>query len=472
MFKVKKEDLRVPDHGAVLDADLVERLVDVANLLDTLVERLLGTEDGRVGLHRLLHLEPDVRRRLGAAGVPDLVEVLDALQTSVRWDLLVRLARSEVVPDVVSASAAEDDDVEERVGAETVRTVHGHTRSLARGVQARHDLVLALRILSDDFASELGRDTAHVVVHSREDGDRLLRDVNAGEDGRGLGDTRETLGEDVGRQVAQLEEDMVLVLADTATLADLDRHGTRDNVTRGQVLRRRRVPLHKPLALAVQEVASLAARALGDEAACAVDAGRVELDELEVLEGKARARNHGVAVARACVRRRAAEVRATVPAGSEDSLVRAETVECAVLHVQRNHADALAVLHDEIESEVLDEEVGVVTERLAVEGVEEGVTCAVRGGSAAVGLATLAELERLSAESALIDFALLGTREGKTEVLELENGARRLTAHVVDGVLVAEPVGALHSVVHVPPPVILGHVLDDDDSSALLRCEH
>lgn len=42
-------------------------------------------------------------------------------------------------------------------------------------------------------------------------------------------------------------------------------------------------PHHEALALAVAEDAALAARPLGDEAPGAVDARRVELDELEVL---------------------------------------------------------------------------------------------------------------------------------------------------------------------------------------------
>ena len=44
---------------------------------------------------------------------------------------------------------------------------------------------------------------------------------------------------------------------------------------------------------------------------------------------------------------------------------------------------------------------------------------AVGGSGAAVGLTALAEVERLTTERALVDLALLGTREGDTEVLEL-----------------------------------------------------
>ena len=107
------------------------------------------------------------------------------------------------------------------------------------------------------------------------------------------------------------------------------------------------------------------------------------------------------------MRTRAAEVCTAVAAGSEHGLVRTESVQGAVLHVQRHDTDTLAVLHNEIKREVFDEEVGVVAERLAVECVEKRVTGTVRGGSAAVRLAALAELERLATECTLVDLALL-----------------------------------------------------------------
>ena len=109
------------------------------------------------------------------------------------------------------------------------------------------------------------------------------------------------------------------------------------------------------------------------------------------------------------MRTRAAEVCTAVTAGSEHCLVRAESVQCAVLHVQRHDANTFAVFHDQIEREVFNEEVSVVTEGLAVEGVKEGVAGTVGRGGATVSLATLAELERLTTERTLVDLALLGS---------------------------------------------------------------
>ena len=65
--------------------------------------------------------------------------------------------------------------------------------------------------------------------------------------------------EDLGRQVAELEVDVVLLGTDTATLTDFDGHGTRDDVAGCKILRRRRITLHEPLTLRVEEVSTLTA---------------------------------------------------------------------------------------------------------------------------------------------------------------------------------------------------------------------
>lgn len=64
----------------------------------------------------------------------------------------------------------------------------------------------------------------------------------------------------------------------------------------------------------------------------------------------------------------------------------------SILHVESEHTDTFAVLHQEVERKVLDEKVCVVAERLAVEGMKDGVTRSVGGGSTSVGLSSLSVL--------------------------------------------------------------------------------
>jgi hypothetical protein len=267
--------------------------------------------------------------------------------------------------------------------------------------------------------------------------------------------------------MAQLEVDMILLGTDTAALANLHGHGTGDDVTAGKILGSRGISLHETLSLGVEEVTTLTTRTLSNQAASSVDAGRVELDELEILVGETGASNHGHTVTSAGVGRSAAEVGTAVATSSQDSVAGQEAVESAVLLVVRQDTAALAVLHDEVNGEVLDEVVGVVPEGLAVEGVKESVAGTVGSSTATVSLATLSELLGLTTECTLVNLAIFSSGEGAAIVLQLDDGGGGFAGHVVDGVLVTEPVGPLDGIVHVPPPVVLVHVAERGVDAAL-----
>ena len=82
---------------------------------------------------------------------------------------------------------------------------------------------------------------------------------------------------------------------------------------------------------------------------------------------------------------------------------------------------------------------------------------------------TVTEAGGHAPEGALVDAAIGGAREGDAVMLQFNDGGNGLAAHVLDGVLVAEPVGALDRVVHVPAPVILAHVAQRRADAALRR---
>lgn len=394
--------VRVPDHAAVLGADLGELLVDLAHLLDTLVERLLGTENGNVGLHDLLHGEADLVGGLGTLGSADLVDDVDGLGTGVGGDGLELLSGSEVVTDGVRNSTTEDNQVEERVGTKTVSTVDGDTSGLTTGEETLDDLVVTLSVLGKDLTSVLGRDTTHVVVDGGKNGNGLLADIDTSEDRGGLRNTGQTLVKDLGGQVRKLEVDVVLVRADTTTLTDLHGHGTRDNVTRGKILGGRSVTLHESLTLRVEEITTLTTRTLSNQTTSTVDTSRVELNELQILVRKTSTGDHSHTVTSASVSRGTREVSTSVTTSGQDSVLCAEAVDGTILLVVGNDTLALAVLHDQISGEVLDEVVGVVGERLAVESVKKSVTGSVGGGAASVGLTTLTVLLGLTTEGSLV----------------------------------------------------------------------
>ena len=106
--------------------------------------------------------------------------------------------------------------------------------------------------------------------------------------------------------------------------------------------------------------------------------------------------------------------------------------------------------------------------RLAVERVQDGVAGAVCGGAGALR-DSLAEIGGHAAERALVDLAGFRAGEGHAPMVQFVDRGRRVAAHVFDRVLVAEPIGALDGVVHVPAPVVRAHVAERRGNAALRR---
>ena len=52
------------------------------------------------------------------------------------------------------------------------------------------------------------------------------------------------------------------------------------------------------------------------------------------------------------------------------------------------------------------------------------------------------------------DLAVVAAREGETVSLQLAHSTRSLATHVVNSVLVTEPIGSLHGIVEVPSPIV------------------
>ena len=177
----------------------------------------------------------------------------------------------------------------------------------------------------------------------------------------------------------------------------------------------------------------------------------MKLHEFHVLQRQSGAQHHGVAVAGAGVRGGGGEIRASIAAGREDRQVGTEAVDRAVVELQADHAAAAAlVVHDQVERKELDEEFRAIAQRLAIERVQHRVAGAIGGRASALCRRPFAEVGGHAAEGPLIDHAALGARERHAPMFELINRGGRIAAEIFDRVLVAEPIGTLDGVVHVP----------------------
>ena len=193
----------------------------------------------------------------------------------------------------------------------------------------------------------------------------------------------------------------------------------------------------------------------------------MELPELHVLERNAGARGHAEPVAGVDERVARRGEDASGAAGREQRGLRLQDHDVARLHLERHHAEDVAVgVADQVERHPFDEELRARADVLLVERVEQRVAGAIGGGAGALHR-LLAEVRHVAAERPLVDRAVGVAVERHPEVLELVDDLRRHLAHVFDRVLVAEPVGALDRVVHVPEPAVLGHVAQSGADAAL-----
>ena len=141
-----------------------------------------------------------------------------------------------------------------------------------------------------------------------------------------------------------------------------------------------------------------------------------------------------------------------------------------VVEAHCHHADALAVLHDQVEREIFDVEVRVILQALLIERVEHGVAGAVGGGAGALHSGACTHVLHVAAEGTLIDRAVVVAREGNACVLQFVHGLRRFAGEIFNRVLVAQPVRPLHGVVHVPSPVV-GRIVAEARRDPALRCD-
>ena len=343
-----------------------------------------------------------------------------------------------------------------------------NTGGFADSHEPRHNRLTAVGCKCQCFGVAVGRDAAHVVVHGRQNRDRLFHDIDAGKNPCRLGNTRQTFVDDFRSEVFQMQVDMILVRADAAAFTDLNRHRATDNIPRGEVLRVGRIALHEAFTLGICQVTALTARTLGDQTAGAVNAGWVKLNELHILQRQSGTQHHRVAVAGARVCRGTGEERPPVTTGGENDAPGTKTVNRAFCHVDRNDAATLTVFHDQVDRKILDIEGRIVFQGLLVQRMQHRMPGSVRGRTGALCRA-LAITRCHAAERTLIDLAFLGPRERYTVMLEFDDRVRRLLAHVFDRILVTEPVGTLDRVVHVPAPVVFTHVAERCADAALCR---
>src|SRR3989344_9436231 len=203
----------------------------------------------------------------------------------------------EVFEYVIAGGAAEHDDIEQRIAAEAVGTVHRHAGAFTHGIEARHRFLRPGVHRRYYLAETIGRNAAHGVMRRGIDRDGLFYRIDVREAHGGFAYARQAFLDDFLAEMVELEQHVVLLRPAAAPGVDLFINRAAHHVAARQVLGLGRITLHEAFALAINKVSALAARGLGNENTDAGDAGRMELDKLHVLQRNAGTQRHGHAVA-------------------------------------------------------------------------------------------------------------------------------------------------------------------------------
>ena len=111
----------------------------------------------------------------------------------------------------------------------------------------------------------------------------------------------------------------------------------------------------------------------------------------------------------------------------------------------------------QVDGKVFVKEVSLGAYILLVQRMQNGVTGTVSRCAGARGLFT-AKVHALAAKLALVDLAVVQSRERYAEMLQFVHGLGCCAAHVFDGILVTEIIAALDSIEHVPVPAVRPYI--------------
>ncbi len=346
--------------------------------------------------------------------------------------------------------------------------MYRRTSRLTHGHQAGDHAVGVVFGGAEDLTIIIRGDTAHVVVHGGQYGDRFFGDIHTGKNLGRFGDARQTFGQCFFWQVVEVQVDVIAIRAHTAPFADFHGHAAADVVTRGEVFVVGRIAFHEPFAFGVGEVSALTPCAFGDQTARPVDARGVELHEFHVLQRQPSAGHHAAAVARTGVRGCGGEIGAAIAARGQHNHFGVEDMHRAIVEFPADDTGTDAIIgHDQVDGEIFDVEFGLLFQRLTIKRVQDRVAGAVGGGTGALHGGAFAKFGRVTTKGALVNLAFFGARKRHAVMFQLVHRLGRFAGEVFHRVRIAQPVRPFHGVVHVPLPAVGSHVAQGRRDAAL-----
>ena len=132
--------------------------------------------------------------------------------------------------------------------------MHRHTGNFTHGIQTIHDGIITVGINSNSLAMHVSWNTTHHIVTGWNNRDRFFHWVNMSKSLRQLTNARQAAVQHFFTQMSQFQINILAIWTCTATFANFSCHGTRDNVTSGQIFGIWRITLHEALAVFIQQI--------------------------------------------------------------------------------------------------------------------------------------------------------------------------------------------------------------------------
>ena len=131
------DEIGVPDETAIRNAHVGERRMSLGKRIDTFLHGLPGAKHRGVALHDLLHFETDFGGAARTLGVAQAGRAAPPRNHRHPRERRVRLAGLDDRGGMAARFASEHDQIEQRIGAESIRTVHRYAGGLTHGHEAQ-----------------------------------------------------------------------------------------------------------------------------------------------------------------------------------------------------------------------------------------------------------------------------------------------------------------------------------------------
>ena len=358
----------------------------------------------------------------------------------------------------VTSSFTKYHQVQQGVGTQTVCTVYGSTSALTCRIQTfyRHFVIFTLR--NNNFAMVVGRNTAHHVVGSRHNRNRVFNRVNTGKLDGNLADARQFFHNFFCADMVNFQQYVVFVFTTAATFVDFHSHRTGNHVTGSQIFYGWSVTFHKAFAIGIQQNTTLTAHTLGDQYTSTGYTSRVELPEFHVFQRNTCTGTNTQTITGIHISIGRRSINTTAATGSKHHSFSVENINFAGFHFHGGYTDYVAVfITNQILRRPFHKELCIGTDVLLVQSMQHRMTGTV-GNRTCTFYRAFTVFGSMAAERTLVDFATFHTVKRHTHVFQLNYGFRRCAAHKLNRILVAQPVRTFHGIVHMPIPTVFLHI--------------